>query len=113
MMERRALLISLGLSLLSMYLVIQYLSGKEAELQDQYGTFYSMAIAAKDILQYQTIRPTDIEVIKVPKAMAPLGRIENPKDVIDAIAAVLPGGKPEQNNFRNLKIIPKMKNILT
>ena len=40
-----------------MFLVYQYLSGQDAELQDKYGTFFPMVIASRDILQYETIRP--------------------------------------------------------
>ena len=90
MLERRALTLSLSLSMLAMYLVWQYVSGQDAEMQDMYGMETSRVIirASRDILQYETIRPTDIETIRVPKAMLPPGYIEDPKDVIDAVAAV-------------------------
>jgi Flp pilus assembly protein CpaB len=88
MMGRRALMMSLTLSCLAMYLVWQYVSSEDARMQDQYGTFFPMVVASRDILQYQTIRPTDIEVIRVPKAMDPPGRIADPRDVIDAVAAI-------------------------
>lgn len=87
-MERRALLLSFGLSFLSMYLVYQYITGEDQKLQEQYGTFYAMVVASRDILQFETIRPTDIEIVKVPNAMVPPGYIEEPADVIDAVAAV-------------------------
>lgn len=88
MIERRALTMSLTLAMLAMYLVFQYVSGEDAKMRDQYETFYPMVVASRDILQYQTIRPTDIETIRVPKAMEPPGLIGDPKDVIDAVAAV-------------------------
>lgn len=87
-MERRALFLSLGLSCLAMYLVYQYISGKDQELHDQYGVFYTMVVASRDILQFETIRPTDIELIKVPNALVPPGYIEDPADVVDSVAAV-------------------------
>lgn len=87
-MERRALLLSLGLSLLSMYLVYQYISGEDDKLNTQYGKFYIMVVASRDILQFETIRPTDIELVKVPNALVPPGYIEEPQDVIDSVAAV-------------------------
>jgi len=45
-------------------------------------------VASRDILQYQTVRPTDIETVEVPKAMLPPGRIQRVEFVIDAVAAV-------------------------
>lgn len=71
-----------------MYLVYQYIAGEDQKLKRAYGTFFSMVIASRDILQFETIRPTDVEVIKVPSAMLPPGHIEDPKDVIDAVAAI-------------------------
>lgn len=87
-MEKKAFLISLGLSVFAMYLVWAYVSEEDKRLRDLYADFSPMVVAANDILQYQTIRPTDVEVISVPKAMVPPGRIYDPKDVIDAVAAV-------------------------
>jgi len=90
MIERRALLMSLGLSFLAMYLVHQYTSTKDAELEAKYGLANSrkMVVARRDILQYETIRPSDVEEIVVPAAMIPPGMIENSQDVIDAVASV-------------------------
>jgi pilus assembly protein CpaB len=89
-MERRALMMSFGLSMLAMYLVWQYVSNQDAVLEDQFGlaTSRTIIVASRDILQFETIRPTDIETVRVPKAMLPPGYIEDPKDVIDAVAAV-------------------------
>lgn len=88
MIERRALMMSITLASLAMYLVYQYVSSEDEKMRDQFGTFFPMVVASRDILQYQTIRPTDIETIRVPKSMVPPGLIEDPKDVIDAVAAV-------------------------
>lgn len=87
-MEKKAFLISLGLSVFAMYLVWSYISEEDKRLRDLYADFSPMVVASNDILQYQTIRPTDVEVISVPRAMVPPGRIYDPKDVIDAVAAV-------------------------
>ncbi len=87
-MERRAFLLSVGLSVLAMYLVYQYISSEDEKLHEQYGVFYTMVVASRDILQFETIRPTDIELVKVPYAMLPPGHITDPADVIDAVAAV-------------------------
>lgn len=90
MLERRALTLSLGLSLLAMYLVWQYVSTQDAEMEDLFGlaTSKTIVVASRDILQFETIRPTDIESLRVPKSMLPPGYIEDPKDVIDAVAAI-------------------------
>lgn len=89
MMERRAFLMSIGLSFLSMYLVWQYVSSRDAELEAMYGQPYKkMVVARRDILQYETIRPSDVEEMTVPNALVPPGMIENSQDVIDAVAAV-------------------------
>ncbi len=90
MLGQRAMTMSLSLAALAMFLVWQYVSKQDAELEDMYGLTTSRIIvkASRDILQFETIRPTDIETIRVPKAMLPPGYIEDPKDVIDAVAAV-------------------------
>lgn len=87
-MERRALMISFVVSFVAMFLVYQYIDGKDKELQEQYGVFVPMVVASRDILQFQTIRPSDLETIRVPKALEPRGLILDVKDVIDAVAAV-------------------------
>jgi Flp pilus assembly protein CpaB len=81
-------MMSLAIAAFAGYMVWSYISDKDAELRDMYAVKFPMVVASRDILQYQTIRPTDIEVVSVPKAMAPFGRISEPKDVIDAVAAV-------------------------
>jgi pilus assembly protein CpaB len=105
MMERRAFLISITLSVLSMYLVYGYVSGQSAELEAKYGMPYrKMVVARRDILQYETVRPVDVEEMPVPNALIPPGMIENQQDVIDAVAAV-PIMKGEQ--ILDNKIISK------
>lgn len=88
MLERRAFLMSVTLSGLAMYLVWQYISTEEKKLNDSYGTFFPMVVASRDILQFETIRPTDIETIRVPQAFLPPGVIPDPAHVVDAVAAV-------------------------
>lgn len=97
-------MMSLTLSGLAMFLVYQYVSNEDKRMADQYETFYPMVVASKDILQYESIRPTDIETIRVPKAMVPPGLIGDPAAVIDAVAAV-PISKGEQ--ILDNKIISK------
>jgi pilus assembly protein CpaB len=104
MLERRAFMMSVTLSVLAMYLVYQYVAKEEERLNDQYGVFFPMVIASKDILQFESIRPTDIETIRVPKAMVPPGLIRDPASVIDAVAAV-PISRGEQ--ILDNKIISK------
>lgn len=87
-----------------MMLVYQYVSGQNEKLEAQYAKFFPMVIATRDILQYETIRPSDIETIRVPAAMVPPGIINDPKDVIDAVAAV-PIARGEQ--ILDNKIISK------
>jgi pilus assembly protein CpaB len=90
MMEQRALLISTGLSMLAMYLVYQYVAAEDLRLEQLYGKATSVNVvrAKRDILQYETIRPTDVEMVTVPKAMEPPGYVFNQEDVYDAVAAV-------------------------
>lgn len=89
MVERRATLLSIGLSILSMYLVYQYISGQEAELEAKFGMPYQkMVVAKRDILQFETIRPSDVETITIPNAAVPPGMISEPQYVIDAVAAI-------------------------
>ena len=87
-MEKKATLLSLGLSFLAMYMVYQYVSSKDAEFKKEYETFFKVVTTSRDILQYETIRPTDLEVRRVPNAMLPPGYITDPRDASDAIAAV-------------------------
>ena len=97
MAERRALMLSVGLSVLAMYLVFQYIQGQKSTLEDQYGIATSklMVVTTRDILMYETIKPSDVTTVRVPKAMIPPGMLEDPKDVVDAVAAV-PMMKGEQ-----------------
>lgn len=90
MMERKAFLLSLGISLLAMFLVYQYVSQEEKNLQDLYGraNMRPVVISTKDILQYETIQETDVDTILVPKAMLPPHLIERTDYVVGAIAAV-------------------------
>ena len=90
-MERRAFLLSTGLAALAVFLVYQYIANEEALLEKSYGlaTSQTMVVAARDILQFESIRPTDVEVVSpVPAINAPPGLISNPRDVIDAVTAV-------------------------
>lgn len=87
-MERRALLISIGLSLFSMYLVYQYVSNEDRKLNENYGKFVEIVVATRDILQFEAIRPNDIEQIRVPNAMVPPGYTRQVREVIDAVAAI-------------------------
>jgi Flp pilus assembly protein CpaB len=87
-MERKAILISAVLSLVAMYIVYSYISTENAKLEDDYGKFFPIVVSTRDILQYETIRPTDVEVIRIPKALLPEGNIADPNDLIDSIAAV-------------------------
>jgi pilus assembly protein CpaB len=103
-MERRALTLSLGLSAIAMYLVYQYVSTETEKMEAEYTVFFPMVVASRDILQYETVRPTDVEIIQVPKAMFHSSSIIDSKDVIDAIAAV-PIMKGE--HFLDNKIISK------
>jgi len=103
-MERRAFLISISLSAFAMYLVYNYVSSQDAQMRAEFATFFPMVVASRDILQYETIRPTDIETVRVPAAMKPPGLITDPKDVIDTVAAV-PITKGEQ--ILDNKIISK------
>jgi len=47
-----------------------------------------VVVATRDILQYETVRPTDIDVRQIPNEMVPPGYISNARDVIDAVAAI-------------------------
>jgi len=87
-----------------MFLVWQYLSNEDRRLNEAYGTFYTMVVANRDILQYETLRPTDVDTVKVPTAMVPPGLIASQQDVVDSIAAV-PISKGEQ--ILDNKIISK------
>jgi Flp pilus assembly protein CpaB len=97
MVERRALMLSVGLACLAMYLVFQYIQGQKEKLEDEFGLATSklMVVTTRDILMYETIKPSDVTTVRVPKAMIPPGMLEDPKDVVDAVAAV-PMMKGEQ-----------------
>ncbi|MFM8313682.1 MAG: Flp pilus assembly protein CpaB [Deltaproteobacteria bacterium] len=88
MQDRRAFLISVSFSVLAMYLVYQYISGEEQRLSEMYKKTVTVVRAKRDILQYGSIRPTDVETISVPKAIAPAGAIDIKEDAFDAVAAV-------------------------
>ncbi|NBX93018.1 MAG: Flp pilus assembly protein CpaB [Proteobacteria bacterium] len=87
-MEKRATLLSIGLSVLAMYLVWQYISGEDERLKKDYETTLNVVIAKRDILQFETIRPTDITTLSVPAKYLPPGLIVNQEDVYDSVAAI-------------------------
>lgn len=87
-MERRATLLSIGLSALAMYLVWQYISGEDERLRQEYQVTKNIVVAKRDILQYETIRPTDVGLLTVPAKFLPPGLIVNQEDVYDAVAAI-------------------------
>lgn len=93
-MEKRATLLSIGLSVLAMYLVWQYISGEDERLKSDYQVLEKIVVAKRDILQYETIRPTDVTLLTVPAKFLPPGRINNQEDVYDSVAAI-PIGKGE------------------
>ncbi len=88
MQDKRAFLISISFSALAMFLVYQYISGEEQKLNNDYKITVSVVRAKRDILQYASIRPTDIETISVPKVLEPLGAVDIKEDAFDAVAAV-------------------------
>lgn len=88
MQDKRAFLISVSFSILAMYLVYQYISGEDQRLTQAYEQTVTVVRAKKDILQYASVRPTDIETISVPKALAPIGAVDIKEDAFDAVAAV-------------------------
>lgn len=71
-----------------MYLVWQYISGEDARLKAEYQVTENIVVAKRDILQYETIRPTDITLLTVPSKFLPPGRIGNQEDVYDSVAAI-------------------------
>ncbi|NBX77640.1 MAG: hypothetical protein EBQ92_13915 [Proteobacteria bacterium] len=87
-MEKRATILSIGLSFLAMYLVWQYISGEDERLKSEYQVTENIVVAKRDILQYETIRPTDITLLTVPAKFLPPGRIGNQEDVYDSVAAI-------------------------
>ena len=52
-----------------MYLVYQYISNEDKKLHEAYGITYNIVIAKRDILQFETIRPTDVELLTIPNAV--------------------------------------------
>jgi len=87
-MEKRATLLSVGLSVLAMYLVWQYVSGEDERLKKDYQVTLNIVVAKRDILQYETIRPTDVGLLTVPAKFLPPGLISNQEDVYDSVAAI-------------------------
>ena len=73
-----------------MYLVYQYVKGQDDALVKAYGTKYNITVAKRDILQYETIRPTDIELLSVPAEVVEgkLGFIYSLEEVVESVAAI-------------------------
>lgn len=88
MQDKRAFTISISFAVLAMYLVYQYISGEELRLTNMYKKTTVVVKAKHDILQYDSIRPTDIETITVPISLAPVGAVDIKEDAFDAVAAV-------------------------
>lgn len=90
MREQRAFLISISISLVAMYLVYQYIKTQDDALMRAYGTRYNITVAKRDIMQYETIRPTDVELLSVPAEVVDgkLGFIYSLEEVVESVAAV-------------------------
>lgn len=100
--QTRTLWISIGLGIFSMILIYSYSQEKKAEYDKRYGTSKRILIAAKDILEMQTIDETMIEFAEVPQEFAQPGSITEPDLVINRVAAT-PFKKGEQ--ILNTKVL--------
>lgn len=93
--QTRTLWISIGLGLFAMILIYSYSQEKKAEYDKKYGTSKRILVAAKDILEMQTIDETMIEYLEIPVDFIQPGAITEPDLVINKVAAT-PFKKGEQ-----------------
>lgn len=93
--QSRTLWISVGAALFAMLLIYSYSQEKKAEYDKKFGAAKRVVVAAKDILEMQTVDDTMLQIEERPTEYIQPGAIENPEDAVSLIAAA-PIKKGEQ-----------------
>lgn len=93
--QSRTLWISIGMGVFAMFLIYSYSQEKKAEYDKKYGTMKRIIVAAKDVLEMQTIDETMIEYKEVPVDFLQPGSMTDEKLVLNFVAAA-PFKKGEQ-----------------
>lgn len=99
--QSRTLWISVGAAVFAMLLIYSYSQEKKAEYDKKFGASKRVVVAAKDILEMQTVDDTMLQVEERPAEYVQPGAIENMEDAVTLIAAA-PIKKGEQILFTKL-----------
>lgn len=84
----RTLWISIGMALLSVFLIYSYSQEKKKEYDEKFGAMKQIVVAKKDILEMSTIDDTMVDIIEKPVDFVEPGAVSNPDDIIGWVAAV-------------------------
>lgn len=93
--QSRTLWISVGAALFAMLLIYSYSQEKKAEYDKKFGASKRVLVAAKDILEMQTVDDTMLQIEERPMEYVQPGALENPEDAVGLVAAA-PLKKGEQ-----------------
>lgn len=93
--QSRTLWISVGAALFAMLLIYSYSQEKKAEYDKKFGAAKRVLVAAKDILEMETVNDTMLQIEERPTEYIQPGSIENPEDAVGLVAAA-PIKKGEQ-----------------
>lgn len=93
--ESRAFWISIGVALLSVFLLYSYTQEKTEALTKEYGLKSKIVVASKDIHEMVTVLDDMVEVIELPKNFVQPGHFKDPEDIIGKVA-LAPIRKGEQ-----------------
>src|SRR5689334_13328922 len=94
-MNNKAFTISIALAAMAVFMIYSYITSKEEELKNYYGTPTAVVVAKKDIPMLSEIHENMVEIVSKPKMFLEPGKTTSKKEVEGFIAAV-PLRKGEQ-----------------
>lgn len=83
----RTLWLSIGVALFAVFLLYSYSQEKVSEYNKKFGAQTQVVVAAKEILEMQTIDETMLKIISVPQDFQQPGAIVNPEEIVGLVAA--------------------------
>lgn len=86
---------------MAVFMIYSYITSKEQEIKDKYGTEAPVIVATKNIAEMVEIAPTMIEVVNKPQRFLEPGRATTKKEV-EGFIAMVPISKGEQITFNKI-----------
>ncbi len=110
-MNNKAFTISMALALMAVFMIYSYISSKEQEFKNKYGTETAVVVAKTDIPELTEIHANMIEIVSKPKRYIEPGHTNDKKEVEGFISAV-PLRKGEQVTLNKI-LAPGIKTGLS